>query len=142
MKQPTEKEIEEAKQLLGSGCLTIIILIIIGVIFYECHYKSNKPLNTIGAPTVIALNLKDEYDQNAVRAADKYKGRTVYVCGNISTIGDDIGGNAYIVLDRSFQASFIDSRREWVSKKEIGEYVCLICEIGRKILLIQGSRCE
>jgi len=72
---------------------------------------------------IYSFDLMDEYKANEVRAANKYKGKKVAVEGTITSIQEDMFGNAYFVLDNVIVAMLRSSSRQLAVDSNVGDFI-------------------
>jgi len=73
-------------------------------------------------PHVDAGFLMDEYDNNRVNAKMKYSNKLIVIQGEVISIGEDILGTTYILLDYvATDYSFLGVKCEFIYEEEIGQ---------------------
>jgi hypothetical protein len=142
----------------GVGC-AVIILIVIGAIYYSTHKEKSEAPATTAAPagqpatteapvaTLSAFALYQAYEENEVRADAMYKGKWIRVSGTVDSIGKDILDTPYITLEAgqllmSVQAMFARSDSNLLVSMNKGAHVTVTCKCDGKFGNVSLRNCR
>lgn len=97
---------------------------------------------------VTAEELVSAYEENAIAADQKYKGKVIQVTGYINDFDEDIMGDPYITLCvdeygwNCVQCSFPDSERKALARLSKGQRVCVkgVCK-GKPVINVSLEGC-
>jgi len=122
-----------AKQILA----VIVFIVVVGV-FVQLYFDEDD-INNFGRPksdswNITATDLWTEYAENEVRADIKYKGKTIYVKGNLIRVSKTFFGKIEVSLDASramgLSAELSDGQEDLIAEKSHGDLMVLQCICG------------
>jgi len=149
---PAQKKSNAAYVLLAFGVAGVAILIA-----FASRQDQTRPANRISSaavpaskPTGVSIqsaSLVAAYEENAVAADSRYKGRWLEISGRIDDIGTDILGAPYITFEANgpwgVQAMFTRNRDErLVGTFTKGQSLTLLCRGSGKLLNILVRECS
>ena len=128
-----------AKQVLA-----VIVLIVVVGVFVQLYFDEDD-INNFGRPksdswNITATDLWTEYAENEVKADEQYKGKTIYVKGNLVRVSKTFLGKIEVRLDASraigLGAELADGQEDIVVEKSKGDLMVLQCICGGSVMSI------
>jgi hypothetical protein len=97
-------------------------------------------------PTITATALYAAYEENAIRADNRYKGEQLIVVGQITDFGKEILGKPYVTLAtgapyQSVQAVFPRDAAVRLGRLSKGQIIAVQCECSGKLMNVLLSDC-
>ncbi len=97
--------------------------------------------------TVLADRVYKQYEENSIKAEEIFKGNTIYLKGEIKSIGKDIMGAPYVVIGNrrgmgTVQCMFDDNKSKQLSSLKKGNTVVIKGEVLSKMMYVMVEDCE
>ncbi len=140
----------------AKGCLGTSIIVAVASAALLTYILANILSNggEVGGPKVptnvpksyyteiTAEALADDFEANEVRAERNYKGKKYRVSGKITSIGKEILGKPYLVLDNKVQAVFERDSEAAIARYDKGMQATGNCEVGGKLVYVILRDCS
>lgn len=138
---------KNSKHFFSLLLITFFIFIAFGSLFENKNEKKTYKTDSDGSIRISAKNLYKEYLENPVAADEKFKGKTLKVTGNVSSIDKGTDERICVLLETDELIGFIfcyfpDSESKDVAKISRGNYKTVKGKCTGKLVGVMLEDCE
>lgn len=134
----------------GDSANWLAVVAVIGVAVFGVWFFAIRETPLPPAGREVALKqILDAYSANEVAADGMFKDSRVRVAGRVKSIGEGLGGGAYVVVaptdgysERDAQLAFMDESRGRVAGASVGAELVADCTVRGLMLNVQMADCR